>query len=91
MKWSLFMSLATSLILLRAFRQSCFSISMSSVRSHPRYVGGRRALFLDEISTGLDSATLFNIVSMLKRITRCEGCLGEVGTIQICGVPLLSP
>lgn len=37
-----------------------------------RYVGGRRALFLDEISTGLDSATLFNIVSMLGRITRWE-------------------
>ena len=35
-----------------------------------RYVGGRRALFLDEISTGLDSATLFNIVRMLGRITR---------------------
>ncbi|GAX75668.1 hypothetical protein CEUSTIGMA_g3111.t1 [Chlamydomonas eustigma] len=32
-------------------------------------VGGRRALFLDEISTGLDSATLYNIVNILKRMT----------------------
>jgi ABC-type multidrug transport system ATPase subunit len=28
-----------------------------------------RALFLDEISTGLDSATLYNIVNTLKRVT----------------------
>ena len=41
-----------------------------------RYIGGRRALFLDEISTGLDSATLYNIISTLGRVTRCVG--GEV-------------
>ncbi len=34
------------------------------------YVGGRGAMFLDEISTGLDSATLYNIVAMLGRVTR---------------------
>lgn len=33
-------------------------------------VGGRGALFLDEISTGLDSATLYNIVNTLGRLTR---------------------
>ena len=35
-------------------------------------VGGRGALFLDEISTGLDSATLYNIVNTLGRLTRWE-------------------
>ncbi|GAX73712.1 hypothetical protein CEUSTIGMA_g1165.t1 [Chlamydomonas eustigma] len=32
------------------------------------YLGERSALFLDEISTGLDSATLFNIISTLRRV-----------------------
>ena len=33
-----------------------------------RYIGGRRALFLDEISTGLDSATLFTIIKWLSQV-----------------------
>ncbi|KAG1677139.1 hypothetical protein FOA52_000945 [Chlamydomonas sp. UWO 241] len=32
-------------------------------------VGGRRALFLDEISTGLDSATLFSVIRSVKSVT----------------------
>ena len=35
-----------------------------------QHVGGRRALYLDEISTGLDSATLYNIVAVLGRVAR---------------------
>lgn len=45
-------------------------------------VGGRRALFLDEISTGLDSATLFSIISIMRRYTH-GGCGKECG--KECG------
>ncbi len=34
------------------------------------YLGARSALFLDEISTGLDSATLFRIISVIRRLAR---------------------
>lgn len=33
-------------------------------------VGGKIALFLDEISTGLDSATLYSIIHRLGRLAR---------------------
>lgn len=45
-------------------------------------VGGRGALFLDEISTGLDSATLFNVISTLGRVTRTMGLCTVISLLQ---------
>ena len=36
-------------------------------------VGSRRLLVMDEISTGLDSATLYSIIQYLRRVGGREG------------------
>ncbi|KAG1677137.1 hypothetical protein FOA52_000943 [Chlamydomonas sp. UWO 241] len=45
-------------------------------------MGARRALFLDEISTGLDSATLFSIIRALRRYTNGMSYMTIVSLLQ---------
>ena len=48
-------------------------------------VGPQRALFMDEISTGLDSATLYSIICFYKRYVHSMSTTMLISLLQVCG------